>query len=250
MSKRKVCVFLCGSVAIKIIKMDKIDQLKRMAAHRAVEYVQSGMAIGLGSGSTFRFVLERIGELLRSGRLKDVAGVPSSIQTQKMAAQLGIPLTAFDHHPTLDLTIDGADEVDPDLNLIKGGGGALLREKILAQSSRRNIIIADYRKISPQLGTRWVLPIEVLPFALKPTQKYLAELGAAVSVRKTAAGDPLQTDQDNLILDADFGPLEDLDDLAFRLAERAGIIAHGLFLDLADEVIIADKSGIKHLKRP
>jgi len=137
--------------------MDKIDQLKRMAAHRAVEYVQSGMAIGLGSGSTFRFVLERIGELLRSGRLKDVAGVPSSIQTQKMAAQLGIPLTAFDHHPTLDLTIDGADEVDPDLNLIKGGGGALLREKILAQSSRRNIIIADYRKISPQLGTRWVL---------------------------------------------------------------------------------------------
>jgi ribose 5-phosphate isomerase A len=229
--------------------MDKIDQLKRVAAHRAVAYIQSGMAIGLGSGSTFRFALERIGELLRSGRLKDITGVPSSIQTHKIAGQLGIPLTAFDHHPTLDLTIDGADEVDPDLNLIKGGGGALLREKILAQSSRCNIIIVDYRKMSPQLGTRWVLPIEVLPFALKPIQKYLAELGAAVSVRKTAGGDPLRTDQNNLILDANFGPLEDLEELAFRLAGRAGIIAHGLFLGLADEVIIAEKDGIKHLKR-
>jgi ribose 5-phosphate isomerase A len=229
--------------------MNNIDQLKRLAAHRAVEYVQSGMTIGLGSGSTFRFVLERIGQLLRGGRLKDVSGVPSSIQTQKMAGQLGIPLTAFDHDPMLDLTIDGADEVDPDLNLIKGGGGALLREKILAQSSRCNIIIVDYRKMSPQLGTRWVLPIEVLPFALKPTQKYLADLGAAVSVRKTAAGDPLRTDQDNLILDANFGPIEDIENLAFKLSGRAGIIAHGLFLGLADEVIIAEKDGIKHLKR-
>ena len=229
--------------------MDKIDQLKCQAAHRAVEYVQPGMAIGLGSGSTFRFVLERIGELLLSGRLKDVAGVPSSIQTQKIAGQLGIPLITFDHQPTLDLTIDGADEVDPELNLIKGGGGALLREKVLAQSSRCNIIIVDYRKMSPQLGTRWVLPIEVLPFALKPTQRYLADLGAAVSVRKTAAGDLLRTDQNNLILDANFGPIEDLEELAFNLAGRAGIIAHGLFLGLADEVIIAEKDGINHLKR-
>jgi ribose 5-phosphate isomerase A len=229
--------------------MNKIDQLKRMAAHRAVEYVQSGMTIGLGSGSTFRFVLERIGDLLRSGRLKDVAGVPSSNQTQKIAEQMGIPLTAFEHEPLLDLTIDGADEVDPELNLIKGGGGALLREKILAQSSRCNIIIVDYRKMSLQLGTRWALPIEVLPFALRPTHKYLAELGAAVSVRKTAAGDPLRTDQDNLILDANFGPIEDLQDLAFKLSARAGIIAHGLFLGLADKVIVAEKDGIKHLKR-
>lgn len=229
--------------------MDKIDQLKRQAAHQAVEHVQSGTVIGLGSGSTFRFALERIGELLRSGRLKDVAGVPSSIQTHKIAGRLGIPLIGFDHQPTLDLTIDGADEVDPDLNLIKGGGGALLREKILAQASRCNIIIVDYRKMSSQLGTRWVLPIEVLPFALNPTQKYLADLGAAVTVRKTAAGDPLRTDQNNLILDANFGPIEDPKRLAFKLAERAGIIAHGLFLGLADEVIIAEKDGIKHLKR-
>jgi ribose 5-phosphate isomerase A len=229
--------------------MDKIDQLKRAAAHRAVAYVQSGMTIGLGSGSTFRFVLERIGELLHSGRLKGVAGVPSSLQTHKIAGQLGIPLTDFDHHPTLDLTIDGADEVDPDLNLIKGGGGALLREKILAQSSRYNIIVVDYHKMSPQLGTRWVLPVEVLPFALKPTQNFLAEIGAAVCLRKTAAGERLRTDQNNLILDANFGPIKDLEALAVRLAGRAGIIAHGLFLGLADEVIVAEKEGIKHLKR-
>jgi ribose 5-phosphate isomerase A len=226
------------------------EELKRRAADAAVEQVRSGMVLGLGSGTTVAYALQRLGELLRAEKIDNVSGVPSSIQTEKQAKKLGIPLTSLDRHPRLDLTIDGADEVDPNLNLIKGGGGALLREKVLAQASRRNILIVDQSKLSPCLGTHWALPVEVILFAVKSIEKYLTSIGASVELRQTPAGDIFHTDQKNVILDANFGAIENAKALAARLAERAGIVAHGLFLDLADEVIVAEEEGVRHLRRP
>lgn len=229
--------------------MDISVELKRRAADAAVEQVRSGMVLGLGSGTTVAYALQRLAEMLQTGKIDGVCGVPSSIQTEKRARQLGIPLTSLDRHPILDLTIDGADEVDPDLNLIKGGGGALLREKVLAQASRRNVFIVDQSKLSPRLGSHWVLPVEVTDFAVKSIEKYLASIGASVDLRQTAAGKLFRTDQNNVILDANFGPIENAKGLAIKLADRAGIVAHGLFLDLADEVIVAGEHAVRHLRR-
>lgn len=229
--------------------MQLTDQLKQQAAYRAVEEVRSGMILGLGTGSTTRFALERIAELLKQGQLKNILGIPSSLQTEAIARSLGIPLTSFDTHTEIDVTIDGADEVDPDLNLIKGGGGALLREKVLAQASRRNIIIVDEGKLSSRLGTRCALPVEVIPFAIGVERKFLQTLGAKVAVRKNSGGSPYRTDQGNAILDATFGPIADPAALAQQLNQRAGIVEQGLFLGLATEVIVAGKNGISQLKR-
>jgi ribose 5-phosphate isomerase A len=225
------------------------DELKKRAAFRAVEFVDSDMVLGLGTGSTTRFAVERIAERIKTGDLKNIVGIPSSIQTEKLARELGIPLAGFDQRSQIDVTIDGADEVDPDLNLIKGGGGALLREKVLAQASRQNIIIVDGSKLSPQLGTNWALPIEVIPFACKAVEIFLGSLGASASVRTRDDGSPFQPDQNNLILDAFFGQINDPVKLALLLNERAGIVEHGLFLKLASDVIVAAAEGIRHLKR-
>ena len=207
------------------------------------------MVLGLGSGTTVAYALRRLAELLRSGKIADVCGVPSSIQTENRARQLKIPLTGLDRHPVLDLTIDGADEIDPHLNMIKGGGGALLREKVLAQASRRTLYIVDASKLSPRLGSRHPLPVEVIYFAARYIEDYLVALGASVAPRLAADGKAFRTDQDNLILDADFGPIENAAELAARLAEKAGIVAHGLFLQLADEVIVAEEDSVRHLRR-
>jgi ribose 5-phosphate isomerase A len=225
------------------------DELKRQAAFRAAEYVRSGMILGLGTGTTTRFALERIAELLKKGSLRDIAGIPSSVQTENLARKSGIPMTTIDAHPIIDLTIDGADEVDPRLNLIKGGGGALLREKILAQASRRNIIIVDESKLSQQLGNLWALPVEVIPFARRSEEDYLSSLGATVALRKDHDKNPFRTDENNFILDARFGPIGDLDELAHRLNSRAGIVEHGLFLGLASDVLVAAEEGVRHLRR-
>ncbi len=225
------------------------DELKKEAAHRAVEFITSGMVIGLGTGSTAKFAIERIGELLRSGSLKKISGIPSSDQTEKLARQMAIPLTGLDEHSAVDLNIDGADEVDPDLNLIKGGGGALLKEKIIAQASRRNIIIVDDSKLSAQLGSLFALPVEIVPLARKTEENYLQSLGASVTLRTDDDGQPFRTDQNNLILDAELGPIADLKGLDHKLNQRAGIVEHGLFIALADDVIVAKESGIEHLKR-
>lgn len=225
------------------------DELKKRAALRAVEFIESDMVVGLGTGSTTQFAVERIAERIKAGELKNIVGIPSSVRTEKLALKLGIPLASFDDQPQINVTIDGADEVDPDLNLIKGGGGALLREKVLAQASRQNIIIVDGSKISPQLGTNWTLPVEVIPFALKTEENYLRYLGARVSVRIRDGGSLFRTDQDNLILDADFGPIADVKKFADLLNQRAGIVEHGLFLGLASDVIVAAEDGIRHLKR-
>jgi ribose 5-phosphate isomerase A len=229
--------------------LKKQDELKQKAAQRAVDFVHSGMVVGLGTGSTTAFAVMRIAERLKSGDLKNIVGIPTSIRTEKLARELDIPLCEFDAQPEIDLTIDGADEVDEDLNLIKGGGGALLREKVVAQASRRNIIVVDESKLSPRLGTRWALPVEVIPFAAKAEENFLKSMGASVALRLDAQGQPYQTDQHNYILDANFGEMADPNHLAAKLNERAGIVEHGLFLGLASDVIVAAQNEIRHLKR-
>jgi len=226
-----------------------LSELKQQAAWRAVDFVESGMVVGLGHGSTAIFAVRCIAELLHSGRLSNILGVPTSIQVEEAARQLGIPLTTLDEHPIVDLTIDGADEVDPDLNLIKGGGGALLREKIVAQASRREIIVVDESKLSPALGTHWPVPVEIVPFGWRTQVAYLESLGAQPILRQNSDGTPFVTDQDNLILDCRFGPIPDSAQLAIQMSERAGIVEHGLFVGLATDVIVASDEGIRHLRR-
>ncbi len=220
------------------------EELKKAAAFRAVAMVATGMVLGLGTGTTTRFALLELARRLKSGELKDIVGIPSSLQTEQIALSEGIPLTDLENHPRIDLTIDGADEVDDELNLIKGGGGALLREKVLAQNSSQNVIIVDQSKISHQLGKKWAVPVEVLPFALGSEKQFLTDLGAEVSLRTLPDGQPFRTDQDNLILDAAFGTIREPEKIARAMEQRAGIIEHGLFLGLATRVIIASEEGI------
>jgi ribose 5-phosphate isomerase A len=207
------------------------------------------MVVGLGSGSTAVFAVRRIAQLLREGSLHDVLGIPTSHEVGRKAQALGIPLTTLDAHPVIDLTIDGADEVDADLNLIKGGGGALLREKIVAQASHREIIVVDESKLSPALGTRWPVPVEVVPFGWRAQAAYLESLGAQPVLRLDDKGAPFETDQGNLIVDAHFGPIPALAHLATQLDGRAGIVAHGLFLGLATDVIVASGEGVQRMAR-
>lgn len=222
---------------------------KQVAAERAVALVQSGMVVGLGTGSTSVFAIRRIGALLGTGALRDVAGVPTSTAAEAEARKCGVPIVDLERAQEVDLTIDGADEVDPTLDLIKGGGGALLREKIVAQASRREVIVVDESKLSPRLGTHWPLPIEVIRFGWRAQVLFLESLGARVELRSDPDGAPLPTDQGNLVLLARFGPIAAPAQLAERLAARAGIVEHGLFLGLATDLIIAGAGGIEHRTR-
>ena len=223
----------------------------RQAAERGVELVRSGMTVGLGTGRTATYAIRRLGALIRSGDLRDVVGVPTSIATAVEARREGIPLLDDARTGPADLTLDGADEIDPALDLIKGGGGALLREKIVAQTSRRVVILADHGKLTPALGTRCPLPIEVVPFGWRSQVEYLGDLvpGARVALRTSSGGAPFETDQGNRILDLTTGPIGNAEALAARLEARAGIVAHGLFLGLATDVIVAGPSGVEHRTR-
>jgi ribose 5-phosphate isomerase A len=225
------------------------DRLKKEAGISSVDLIRPGMVLGLGTGSTTRFALIEIAARLKDGRLKDILGIPSSKDTEKHARELGIPITSFDERQEIDLTIDGADEVDPDLNLIKGGGGALLREKVMAQSSRRNVMIVDESKLSPALGTHFPVPVEVIPFAWKPVAKFLMSLGAEPILRMKGDSTPYTTDQNNYIIDSKFGPISNLNDLALKLGQKAGIAEFGLFIGTASEVIVATSHGIRYQKR-
>lgn len=222
---------------------------KQQAAETAVELIAAGMVVGLGVGSTAIFAVRRIAELVREGQLTNILAVPCSHQVEHEARRLGIPLTSLEKHPVIDVTIDGADEVGPDLVLIKGGGGALFREKIVAQASQREVIVVDEAKISPVVGTRWALPVEVHPFGWRTQQRFISELGATVRLRIRNDGSPLLTDQGNMILDCAFGPIYDPETLAIRLGSRAGIIAHGLFIDLATDLIVAGAAGVRHQRK-
>lgn len=224
-------------------------ELKRQAAERAVEFIESGMIIGLGHGTTAIWATRRLAELLTSGRLNDIHAIPCSKQTEAEAQQLGIPLTTLEAHPHIDITIDGADEVAPNFDVIKGGGGALLREKIVAQASKREIIVVDESKLSPALGTVWAIPVEVIPFGHGSQQAYLEGLGAAVTTRQKSDGTTFYTDQGNIILDCKFGPIAKPSDLADQLKARAGIVEHGLFIRLVSDVIVAASSGTRQLQK-
>jgi ribose 5-phosphate isomerase A len=229
---------------------DMEARLKREAATKAVAFVQPGMTVGLGTGSTAIYATWRLAELLRAGELRDIVGVATSKATEEEALRLGVPLLPDDLPHDVDVTIDGADEVDPELNAIKGGGGALLREKIVAQASRRVIVVVDETKPSPRLGTRWPVPVEVVSFGWRSQARFLESLGAAVSIRQCDGGARFVTDSGNLILDCRFGPIADARHLAATLSARAGIVEHGLFIDLADDLIVASAQGVQHRTRP
>ncbi len=222
-------------------------QQKQHAANQAATYVQSGMIIGLGTGATATLFVRRLAERMAHGELTNVVGIPTSRQIAAEAEQLHFPLSTLEEHPVVDLTVDGADEVDPQLNLIKGGGGALLREKIVAQASTRAVIIVDEAKLSPVLGTKWHVPIEVIPFGWRTQVDYLTALGAKVVLRLDKAGQPFITDQGNYILDSHFGQIATPATLAATLNNRVGIVEHGLFVKLAHEVIVGTADGVRIL---
>jgi ribose 5-phosphate isomerase A len=229
--------------------MTNREYLKRQAALCAAEEVRPGMVVGLGHGSTAAHAIRRIAERLAAGELPGLAAVPCSLHVERVAARLGIPITTLERSPVIDVTIDGADEVDPDLDLIKGGGGALLREKIVAQASRQVLIIVDDSKLSSRLGERWALPVEVVPFGWPAEAAYLESLGAWTELRKGRGSAPFVTDQGNYLLDCHFGPLEDKVGLAALLDARAGIMVHGLFLGVASAVLVAGPGGVRRLAR-
>lgn len=224
------------------------DIFKRQAGEAAVEYIQSGMLVGLGTGTTAIWAVRRIGERLKEGTLKDVVGVPTSLQTEAEARRVGIPLVPTNNIGSreIDVTIDGADEITPQFDLIKGGGGALLREKITAQLSRILIIAADDSKLVPRLCTGWAIPVEVVPFGYRSHKDFFLKLRGIPTLRLDQAGDAYQTDQGNYIYDVRFPPLEDPAALADQLKRRTGVVEHGLFLGMATQVITCGPTGLRH----
>lgn len=228
---------------------DPQAQFKEEAARRAVQFVHSGMRVGLGTGSTAVFATRLIAELLRKGELRDIVAFATSRATAEEAVRLGIPMLPEDLPEDLDVTIDGADEVDPEMNLIKGGGGALLREKIVAQVSEREIIVVDESKPSPCLGTHWPVPVEVIPFGWLAQARYLESLGARYTIRRNHDGTRFITDSGNMILDCHFGPIAEVRQLAAALNSRAGIVEHGLFIGLATDLIVAGAGGVQYRRR-
>ena len=225
------------------------EDLKRCAAEAALAHVKGGMRLGLGSGSTMAHFVELLGEAVLRGL--DIVGVPTSERTAALARSAGVPLTTLDETPELDLDIDGADEVGPGLALIKGRGGALLREKIVAYASERMIVIADIGKRVDALGA-CPLPIEVSPFGVTATalaiQEAAVELGLPTALDRRGGEEPYVTDGGNLILDASFGRIPDPGALADRLSGIPGVIEHGLFLNLADTALLASSAGITEIR--
>ncbi|KAI3857531.1 hypothetical protein MKW92_022837 [Papaver armeniacum] len=227
------------------------DELKRIAAYKAVEYVESGMVLGLGTRSTAYYAVNRIGELLKQGKLNNIIGIPTSKKTEEQAISLGIPLSDLDTHPVLDLAIDGADEVDTYLNLVKGRGGSLLREKMIEGACRKFVVIVDESKMVKTLGgSGLAMPVEIFPFCWNfmatLLQNLFAEAGCVAKLRRVAeTGKPFMTDNANYIVDLYFereiGDLKVASDEILRLA---GVVEHGMFIDMATTVIVAGECGI------
>ncbi|MBN2066060.1 MAG: ribose-5-phosphate isomerase RpiA [Candidatus Thermoplasmatota archaeon] len=219
--------------------------MKKLAAEKAVKHVENGMIVGLGTGSTTEYALKELGRLVAKGL--SIKGIPTSLHTRRMAKALNIPLTNLEECTEIDITIDGADEVDSNLNLIKGGGGALTREKIIAYHSKREIIVVDDSKVVKALGIDFPLPVEVVKFGWTATQKSLEEFGCKVSLR-TIMNDPFITDNGNYILDCDFEHIDDAEQLESDLNHIPGVVENGLFIGLVDEVIVGSKQGVKTLE--
>lgn len=221
------------------------DREKEAAARASLRFVKDGQVVGIGTGSTAAYFIQLLGEQVKNGLR--VRGIPTSDHSRQQAAALGIPIATLDECPEIDVTVDGADEVDPELRLIKGGGGALLREKIVASASKQVVIIADATKRVPVLG-RFPLPVEVIKFAQAVVLRKIEVLGARVSLRRQADGKPFLTDENNHILDCSFGHIADVEKLAWKLSDMPGVVEHGLFIGMASVVLVAKGSEIVELR--
>src|SRR5690349_11888669 len=222
------------------------DAEKQAAARAAVQLIESGCVVGLGTGSTATHAIRFIAERVRQG-LK-IVGIPTSQATKNLAEQLGIPLTTLEENPNIDIDIDGADEIDANLNLIKGGGGAMLREKVIASASKRFIVVAESVKLVPRLG-KFPLPVEVIPFAESLIKTRIESLGAQVSLRKYAYGNPYVTDEGHHILDCSFGEIGDPAALNDTLHAIPGVVEHGLFIGVAEMAFVGKDGGVMQVKR-
>ncbi|MFC5465212.1 ribose-5-phosphate isomerase RpiA [Lederbergia graminis] len=212
---------------------------KKLAGEKAVQYVKDGMIIGLGTGSTVYWTIKKLGELVRDGL--DIRGIPTSKNTEELAIEEGIPLISLSEIGQLDITIDGADEVNPDLQLIKGGGGALLREKLIASISKRLVIVVDESKCVSRLG-RFPLPVEVTPFGVEITSKQLQVLGCTPKLR-TKKDIPYKTDNGNYILDCSFSSISEPIELTNKINMLPGVVENGLFVNMAEIIVVAKKDG-------
>ena len=221
------------------------EELKKLAAEKALENIKDEMILGLGTGSTVEYTLRKLGLLVKEGL--EIKGIPTSVRTKKIAKEEKIPLTTLEECPEIDVTIDGADEVDSYLNLIKGGGGALTREKIIAFNSKKVIIVIDDTKIVKALGIDCPLPIEVVKFGWSSVKKVLEEFNCEVRLREVMHGEPFITDNGNYILDCEFERIDNTEELEKELNCIPGIVENGLFIGLADEVIVGSKQGIMTL---
>src|SRR6266571_454384 len=210
--------------------MNAHDEAKRRAAERALEFINDGQVVGLGTGTTAKFAIEGLGRLVREGL--SVRGVPTSVTTERMARELGIPLIDFNNVSEIHITLDGADQVDPDFNMIKGGGGALTREKLVALASKRRVMLIDQTKLVSKLGQSRSLPVEVLPFGWAFSARMVSELGCVAALRERD-GVPFVTDNANYILDCDFDSIEDPPSLEGRIKLLPGVIECGLFIGIA-----------------
>lgn len=222
------------------------DQEKEAAARASLRFVKDGQVVGLGTGSTAAYFIKLLGEEVKNGLR--IRGIPTSVRSREMAMSLGIPLITLDDCQEIDVTVDGADEVDPQLRLIKGGGGALLREKIVASATRQMIVVADASKQVKRLG-KFPLPVEVIRFAQTLIAKRISALGADVQLRRDAVGNAYLTDENNHILDCRFGEMPDPDRVARELNEMPGVVEHGLFIGMANVALLARGSEIVELKR-
>jgi ribose 5-phosphate isomerase A len=230
-------------------RMPASDASKRAAAERAVEFIESGMRVGLGTGSTAHHFVDLLAERLRTESLHDIIGVATSTATIEQARQSGIPLVTLDEVPGLDVTVDGADEIDPRLDLIKGHGGALLWEKMVASASSRMIVVADDSKLVDRLGLRMSLPVEVIRFGWSTHLPFFEELGATGELRRRA-GQPFVTDGGHYVIDCAFeNGIPDAEAMARRLKARTGIVETGLFVGLATAAVVASASGVRVIER-
>jgi len=226
-----------------------VEALKKKAAEKAVERVQSGMVLGLGTGSSTKYATMKIGQLWQAGVITDIVGIPTGEKTAELASEYGIPLATLDEYPVIDLAIDGADEITPDLDLIKGLGGALLREKMIEIVTKYFIVVADNRKWVDKLATRSPLPVEVVQFSWKFSAKWLESLGCEPILRQSD-GRPYVTDNGNYIVDCHFSDgIDDPLGLAETLQSRPGVVEHGLFLGMASEAIVAGTDEIEVVKK-
>ena len=224
--------------------------LKQQAAKSALEYIRNGMILGLGTGSTTRCFINMLGGEIQKGFLQGIQAIPTSETTAEQARLLGIPLTTLSENPQIDIAVDGADEVDPKLNLIKGLGGALLREKVVETHARRFIVVVDQSKIVLRLGVRGPLPVEIIPFEAHAHVVWLNTLDCQAKLLLEEDGSPLVTDNGNYLVHCWFSEgIPDPHKLARILADRPGIVEHGLFLGMADTVVVAEVDGIKILER-